>query len=77
MPDAAFTDQINEFSWVVLTQPIERDGVTFPVGVVGVVMHVYPDCLAYEVEVETLQLHTCITVEKDALALFYWSPSDA
>jgi len=68
MTDTAL-DQINEFSWVILTQPVEQEGVTFPVGTSGVVMHVYSDGLAYEVEIDTLHLHACITVEKDALAL--------
>ena len=76
MPDAASTDQINEFSWVVLTRPVEQDGVTFYSGHVGVVMHVYPDGMAYEVEIGTRQLSVVVlTVEKDALAL--WRPSDA
>jgi hypothetical protein len=55
-----------ELSEVVLTRPIEVQGVSMPAGARGVVMAAWGDGLAYEVEFETPQ-HAVLTVEGEDL----------
>jgi len=55
---------IQEHERVVLTRPVDNEGLT--AGDVGTVVHVYRDGLAYEIEFTTLDGQTAAVVTVDA-----------
>lgn len=59
-------DTIAEFTEVTLRRPLDEDGVHMPAGAHGVVMGVYADGLAYEVEFHA-PVHAVLTVERSDL----------
>jgi len=54
-----------EFSEVTLKRPVEAQGVLMPAGAHGVIMGVYADGLAYEVEFASP--HVVLTIEQEDL----------
>jgi len=56
-----------ELSIVCLGRPVEAEGVTFPAGSSGTVVHVYDGGKAYIVEFER-PVHAVVTVEAGSIA---------
>lgn len=76
MPDTPFTGAINELDSVILTRAIkgpveDATQVYLPIGARGVVMHVYGDGLAYEVEFYSSRIAVLTVL---ACGLKKWSP---
>jgi hypothetical protein len=51
-----------EFTRVILTHPVEVQGVSMPAGASGVIMAAWADGMAYEVEFESPH-HVVLTIE--------------